>query len=104
MLPLQRITFKGRNVHPGYAKNKMINSIRVANQFIAMLPSMETPEQTEGYEGFYHLISIQGDVEQSTVSYIIRDHDRAKFEKLQGRNKTSGCGDQHLNMEKVRRH
>ena len=72
---------KGRNVHPGYAKNKMINSIRVANQFIAMLPSMETPEQTEGYEGFYHLISIQGDVEQSTVSYIIRDHDRAKFEK-----------------------
>ena len=76
-----KITFKGRNVHPGYAKNKMINSIRVANQFIAMLPSMETPEQTEGYEGFYHLISIQGDVEQSTVSYIIRDHDRAKFEK-----------------------
>ena len=76
-----KITFKGRNVHPGYAKNKMINSIRVANQFIAMLPSTETPEQTEGYEGFYHLISIQGDVEQSTVSYIIRDHDRAKFEK-----------------------
>lgn len=59
----------------------MINSIRVANQFIAMLPSMETPEQTEGYEGFYHLIGIQGDVEQSTVSYIIRDHDRAKFEE-----------------------
>ena len=76
-----KITFKGRNVHPGYAKNKMINSIRVANQFIAMLPSMETPEQTEGYEGFYHLIGIQGDVEQSTVSYIIRDHDRAKFEE-----------------------
>ena len=74
-------TLLGANVHPGYAKNKMINSIRVANQFIAMLPSTETPEQTEGYEGFYHLISIQGDVEQSTVSYIIRDHDRAKFEK-----------------------
>ena len=75
-----KVIIKGRNVHPGYAKNKMINSIRVANQFIAMLPSTETPEQTEGYEGFYHLIGIQGDVEQSTVSYIIRDHDRAKFE------------------------
>lgn len=72
MLPLQRLLLKDVST-PGYAKNKMINSIRVANQFIAMLPSMETPEQTEGYEGFYHLISIQGDVEQSTVSYIIRD-------------------------------
>ena len=75
-----KITFKGRNVHPGYAKNKMINSIYLANQFIMMLPSQERPEHTTGYEGFYHLIGIQGDVEQSTVSYIIRDHDRAKFE------------------------
>lgn len=75
-----KITFKGRNVHPGYAKHKMINSIRVANRFIAMLPSHETPEHTEGYEGFYHLIGIAGDVEQTTVSYIIRDHDRARFE------------------------
>lgn len=75
-----KITFKGRNVHPGYAKNKMINSIRVANRFIAMLPSHETPEHTEGYEGFYHLVGISGDVEQTTVSYIIRDHDRARFE------------------------
>ena len=75
-----KITFKGRNVHPGYAKNKMINSIRVANRFCAMLPSHETPEHTEGYEGFYHLISFNGDVEQTTVAYIIRDHDRARFE------------------------
>ncbi len=75
-----KVIFKGRNVHPGYAKNKMINSIRVANQFIGMLPAEETPEHTEGYEGFYHLIGIQGEVEQTTVSYIVRDHDRAKFE------------------------
>ena len=75
-----KITFKGRNVHPGYAKHKMINSIRIANQFITMLPRHETPEHTSGYEGFYHLTGIQGDVEQSTVSYIIRDHDRNKFE------------------------
>lgn len=75
-----KITFKGRNVHPGYAKNKMINSIRVANRFCAMLPAHETPEHTEGYEGFYHLISFNGDVEQTTVAYVIRDHDRARFE------------------------
>lgn len=75
-----KITFKGRNVHPGYAKNKIINSIRVANRFCAMLPAHETPEHTEGYEGFYHLISFNGDVEQTTVAYIIRDHDRARFE------------------------
>lgn len=75
-----KITFKGRNVHPGYAKNKMVNSIRVANRFCAMLPAHEIPEHTEGYEGFYHLISFNGDVEQTTVAYIIRDHDRARFE------------------------
>ena len=75
-----KITFKGRNVHPGYAKNKMINSIRVANRFCAMLPAHETPEHTEGYEGFYHLDSISGDVEETVMKYIIRDHDRARFE------------------------
>lgn len=75
-----KITFKGRNVHPGYAKHKMINSLRVANQLISMFPRHECPEQTEGYEGFYHLIGVNGTVEQTTVSYIIRDHDRAKFE------------------------
>ena len=76
-----KITFKGRNVHPGYAKNKMINSIRVANRFMSMLPADEAPEHTEGYEGFYHLIGITGEVEQTTVSYIIRDHDRTRFEE-----------------------
>ena len=75
-----KIIFKGRNVHLGYAKHKMINSIRIANQFVSMLPRHETPEHTEGYEGFYHLIGIQGDVEQTTLSYIIRDHDRSRFE------------------------
>ncbi|MBQ8673050.1 MAG: peptidase T [Bacteroides sp.] len=76
-----KIVFKGRNVHPGYAKNKMVNAIRVANRFISLLPAHETPEHTEGYEGFYHLIGITGEVEQATLSYIIRDHDRARFEE-----------------------
>ena len=75
-----KITIKGRNVHPGSAKHKMINSIRVASQFIEMLPRWETPEHTEGYEGFYHLVGIEGSVEQTVLSYIIRDHDRARFE------------------------
>ena len=77
---IAKIKIKGRNVHPGYAKNKMINSIRIANRLIELVPAQESPEHTEGYEGFYHLIGIQGDVEQTTVSYIIRDHDRTKFE------------------------
>ncbi|MCD8031415.1 MAG: peptidase T [Bacteroides sp.] len=76
-----KITIKGRNVHPGYAKDKMINSLRVANRFVSLLPEQEVPEATEGYEGFYHLIGMQGDVEQTTISYIIRDHDRRKFEE-----------------------
>lgn len=75
-----KVIFKGRNVHPGYAKNKMINSMRIASQFINMLPRHETPEHTEKYEGFYHLNGMQGDVEQTTLNYIIRDHDRDKFE------------------------
>ena len=75
-----KLTFKGRNVHPGYAKNKMINSMLVANRFMSMLPHRETPEHTEGYEGFFHLVGMQGDVELTTISYIIRDHDREKFE------------------------
>ena len=76
-----KLTFKGRNVHPGYAKNKMVNSLRVANRFMSLLPESETPEHTEGYEGFYHLIGVNGEVEQTNVSYIIRDHDRARFEE-----------------------
>lgn len=75
-----KITFKGRNVHPGYAKDKMINSIRIANRLMEMVPATESPECTAGYEGFYHLIGVQGEVEQSVVQYIIRDHDREKFE------------------------
>lgn len=76
-----RVTFKGRNVHPGYAKHKMVNSMRIANQFITMLPRSETPEHTEGYEGFYHLTAMSGTVEESTLTYIIRDHDRDRFER-----------------------
>jgi len=76
-----RVEFVGRNVHPGYAKHKMVNSIRIANQFILMLPRWETPEHTEGYEGFYHLVKIDGDVEKTTLTYIIRDHDRDRFER-----------------------
>ena len=75
-----KVVVKGRNVHPGYAKNKMINSMCVANQFMNLLPDGETPQCTENYEGFYHLVGITGEVEQTTLSYIIRDHDRAKFE------------------------
>lgn len=75
-----KVTIKGRNVHPGYAKDKMINSMLVASQFIQLLPAFETPAHTEKYEGFYHLVGMSGDVEQSTLNYIIRDHDRSKFE------------------------
>ena len=76
-----RVTFNGRNVHPGYAKHKMINSMRIANQFVIMLPRWETPEHTEGYEGFYHLISMEGTVEKTVLTCIIRDHDRDRFER-----------------------
>ncbi len=76
-----RVTFKGRNVHPGYAKHKMVNSMRIANQFVIMLPRWETPEHTEGYEGFYHLVGMEGTVESTTLTYIIRDHDRDRFER-----------------------
>ena len=75
-----KVIVKGRNVHPGYAKNKMINAIRVANEFMNLLPGNETPECTEGYEGFYHVVGVEGSVEEATISYIIRDHDRTKFE------------------------
>lgn len=76
-----KVKFKGRNVHPGYAKHKMINSMRVATQFAIMLPRWETPEHTEGYEGFYHLIGIEGTVEETILTYIIRDHDHDRFER-----------------------
>ena len=75
-----KIKIQGRNVHPGYAKNKMINALNVANELVALLPINERPEHTEGYEGFFHLISLGGTVEESEIAYIIRDHDREKFE------------------------
>ena len=75
-----KITIKGVSVHPGYAKGKMVNANRLAVEFAAMLPADETPETTEGYEGFYHLIGMQTNTELGKLSYIIRDHDREKFE------------------------
>ena len=75
-----KIHIHGFNVHPGTAYHQMVNSMYIANELIAMLPPGETPEQTQGYEGFFHLIGINGTVEQTTLSYIIRDHDRARFE------------------------
>ena len=74
------IKVNGKIVHPGYAKGKMINSMYYASEFIEALPKNETPEQTEGYEGFYHLHSMQGKVENTELNYIVRDHDRNKFE------------------------
>ena len=111
-----KVTILGRNVHPGSAKHKMVNSIRVANNFAQMLPRWETPEHTEGYEGFYHLVGIEGTVEKTELTYIIRDHDRARFESRKKEiehlvNKTNteypGCcsveiHDQYYNMrEKI---
>ena len=74
-------TIQGRNVHPGYAKGKMLNALRVATAIVETSPAAESPEQTEGYEGFYHLMSINGGVDKAEVSYIIRDHDKEIFEK-----------------------
>lgn len=75
------ITINGNNVHPGTAKNKMVNSIKLSMAFHHRLPADEAPEFTEGYEGFYHLLSLTGDTESSKLYYIIRDHDRDKFEQ-----------------------
>ena len=75
------VTFHGRNVHPGYAKNCMVNSQLIAMEFNALLPVHERPDCTEGYEGFAHLCEMSGNEECSVLKYIIRDHDRAKFER-----------------------
>ena len=75
-----KIHLTGVSVHPGYAKGKMVNANRLAAEFIDMIPATETPEATEGYEGFYHLLGIQSNIENATLSYIIRDHDRDRFE------------------------
>ena len=76
-----KVHFNGLNVHPGYAYHKMRNSMRIAQEFVGMLPRWETPEHTQDYEGFYHLTSMEGNVEKSTLNYIIRDHDRDRFER-----------------------
>jgi len=76
-----KIHIQGRNIHPGYAKGKMINSILVAMELNGMLPVNQRPEFTEGYEGFIHVVGFSGTVEESTISYIVRDHDMTKFEE-----------------------
>jgi len=74
------VTIKGKIVHPGYAKGKMVNSMYIATDFINSLPRLETPEHTEGREGFFHLHNISGTVDETKIQYIIRDHDRNQFE------------------------
>lgn len=76
-----KITFKGKSVHPGYAKGKMINSMLIANDFINQLPKGETPEETKGYEGFFHVHHLNGTIEETVLELIIRDHNKKKFEK-----------------------
>ena len=111
-----RITIKGRNVHPGYAKGKMLNSMRVAAELVGMLPKNEVPECTEGFEGFFHLVGMKGGVEETTLSYIIRDHSAVIFNKrkellhacVDGLNKKYGddvasleINEQYANMREV---
>lgn len=79
------VTVHGLSFHPGSAKNRMVNAARIATEFVHMLPESETPERTEGYEGFYHLISLEGDCEKAELTFIIRDHDREKFESRKAR-------------------
>ena len=76
-----KVTIKGKMVHPGYAKGKMINSMLIANEFMTHLPAQEVPEKTSGYEGFFHLHQIKGDVENTVLNYIVRDHDLDLYEK-----------------------
>ena len=102
-----KVIIKGKNIHPGYATGKMINSMLIANEFITLLPQNETPDKTSGYEGFYHLNSINGDVEGTTLSYIIRDFDIENFKKrkqvmeaaVSDMNKKYGEGTVTLNMK-----
>lgn len=114
-----KITIQGRNVHPGYAKNKMVNALIIANKLVSLLPADERPEHTSGYEGFFHLVGISGTVDSATVSYIIRDHNRELFEnkkrlmqdcvnfinRLYSESTTLEMNDQYYNMrEKVEPH
>lgn len=76
-----KVTIKGKSVHPGYAKGKMINSLLIANKFISKLPKKEVPEKTKGYEGFFHVSNIKGSIEHTEIGLIIRDHSKKKFEE-----------------------
>ena len=76
-----KIEVQGRNIHPGYAKDKMLNALQVVHELNSLLPPCQRPEHTEGYEGFYHLVGVKGEVEQASCEYIIRDHSRVKFEE-----------------------
>lgn len=76
-----KINIQGRSVHPGYAKNKMVNALVIANKLVSLLPANERPEHTTGYEGFFHLTNLSGDIDSASMGYIIRDHDREIFEK-----------------------
>ncbi len=111
-----KVSIQGRNVHPGYAKGKMINALEVACELNALIPATERPQYTEGYEGFYHLVGLGGSVEQANISYIIRDHDADLFERkkvwmwsaVDMLNKKYGEGvltlalkDQYYNMRKM---
>lgn len=112
---IARITFKGRNVHPGYAKNKMINACHLATEFDAWMPAEEKPEHTEKYEGFFHLVGMSGTVEEASLTYIIRDHDRTLFAERkmtikdlvkEMNEKFEGCAsaeirDQYFNMREI---
>lgn len=80
-----KITIRGRSVHPGYAKNKMVNAVLAAHRIISMLPSVQRPEHTEGYEGFFHVMHLKGNVEEAEIRLIIRDHDFGKFEEMKKR-------------------
>lgn len=100
-----KLTFTGKNVHPGTAKNKMVNSMKIAMEFQGKLPVQEAPENTEGYEGFFHLLSFNGDVEETRLQYIIRDFDRAGFQarkdlfsKIVSELKTT-YGEEHVKLE-----
>ena len=85
------VRIQGSNVHPGYAKGKMRNALHIAQEFDALLPANQRPEYTQDYEGFFHLIGMKGSVEEASLTYIIRDHDRAKFE--QKKQVIAQCGD-----------
>ena len=102
-----KIAIQGSNVHPGYAKGKMRNAIHIGQELDALLPADERPEYTEGYEGFFHLISFKGEVEAASLAYIIRDHDRSRFEARKAAmsaavdtiNKKYGAGTARLDLK-----